>query len=243
MFDELKLLRGRDGDFAINDKIQIHIPTLDDICDYGEQDYYSMISTFTSTSSDNKSVLFDKLGLIWEDVSDFEFFQMSYKTLSQDRTRILCDGVDFSEFDRVRNTENGDIVLYNYNIDCVIDEAAYIKMSNFIRLIHGFKRNVIKAGNETTRNFLIEKERNEIIRNKRKKFKSLLAPLVSALVNCEQFKYSRKDVWDENIYAFMNSVQRIQKYKHYSEVMQGVYTGNIELTKINQEELDWMGAL
>ena len=39
--DELKVYRGED--FVVSDHIIIHQPTLDEICNYGEQEYYSMI--------------------------------------------------------------------------------------------------------------------------------------------------------------------------------------------------------
>ena len=45
--DELKIYRGED--FVVSKHIKIHQPTLNDICDYGEQDYYMMIHTLVST--------------------------------------------------------------------------------------------------------------------------------------------------------------------------------------------------
>ena len=46
---EPSLMRGRD--FKINDKITIHMPSVGDIIDYGEQKYFQLVYLFCSTSS------------------------------------------------------------------------------------------------------------------------------------------------------------------------------------------------
>lgn len=48
--DELMLYFG--DDFVINDKIKIHQPTINEIVEYGEQKYFSMLHTITAIPSD-----------------------------------------------------------------------------------------------------------------------------------------------------------------------------------------------
>lgn len=72
---EPSLMRGRD--FKINDKITIHMPSVGDIIDYGEQKYFQLVYLFCSTSSDYKAQL-DSVGVDWQKVSDFEMFRQLF---------------------------------------------------------------------------------------------------------------------------------------------------------------------
>ena len=53
--DELKIYRGED--FVVSKYIVIHQPTLGEICDFGEKDYYSMIYNLVATPQSMKSQL------------------------------------------------------------------------------------------------------------------------------------------------------------------------------------------
>ena len=48
--DKLKLYRG--GQVEINKSISIRVPTIGEICDYGERKYYSMIHNLCATGID-----------------------------------------------------------------------------------------------------------------------------------------------------------------------------------------------
>ena len=69
--DELKLYRG--NDIKISDKIVIRQPTLEQICDYGEKEYWFMIYTLTSVGADMKFQLFD-IGVDYTKIDDFSLF-------------------------------------------------------------------------------------------------------------------------------------------------------------------------
>ena len=75
--DELKLYRGED--FIISDHIHIHQPTLNEICDYGEADYYAMIYQLTATPQSMKAQLWDA-GIDYTKITPFElFYSILYK--------------------------------------------------------------------------------------------------------------------------------------------------------------------
>ena len=76
-----------------------------------------------------------------------------------------------------------------------------------------------------------------------KPFQSLLLPLISSLTNCPEFKYRWDDVWTLPIGVFMDSVERVQKHKSYNFVMQGIYSGCVDMKKLDKKELHWMGDL
>lgn len=69
--DELLIYRGKDYNLAPG--ITIRQPTLNEICDYGERAYWSMIYTLTSTGADLKFQL-DDMGIDYTTISDFTLF-------------------------------------------------------------------------------------------------------------------------------------------------------------------------
>ena len=58
-------MRGRE--FNINDKIKIHMDSVGDIIDYGEQKYFQLVYLFCSTSSDYKEQI-DSVGIDWQKI-------------------------------------------------------------------------------------------------------------------------------------------------------------------------------
>ena len=63
--DEVGLFRGED--YAVNQYITLHQPTLKEIFDFGEQEYWNFISVVCATPSDFKHQLFDG-GLYFNEV-------------------------------------------------------------------------------------------------------------------------------------------------------------------------------
>ena len=238
--DELLLFRGKD--YVVNDKIKIHHPTLNEIADYGEQEYYGLVSRLTCVPSDYKVQLFD-MGVDYEEVTEFDLFTLICNGLDVEETAILFGDLNFKNMKLVKHDKIDEVVLYNYEQDVVIDRAIYEIIVDFIRKINGFEKNIEIAGNESTKKFLIEEAREQLGRNQNKKFKSMLVPLVSSLVNSPEFKYNHSTVWDLSIYVFMDSVKRIQKIKNYNSLIQGIYSGNVDAKKLNKDDLNWLGEL
>lgn len=241
MIDELQLFRGKD--YIINNSITIHHPTLDEICNYGEERYYQMISCLCSTPSDYKVMLLDNFGVDYEQISEFQFFILMRQVFSQFDTSILFNNLDFKSFEVVQNNQNNEIILYETAKNIAIDNTIYKLITSYLREIHGFEKKVDVAGNEHTKEYIIQKERRQLSRMKNKKYKSILIPLISAMINCSEFKYNYETVWGLPIYVFMDSVKRIQKIKNYNYIMQGVYSGTIDSKNLSEDSLNWMGNL
>ena len=73
--DELKIYRGQD--YIVSKHMIIHQATLEEICEYGEQDYYSMVYQLTATPQSMKYQLW-KMGVDYTSITPFELF---YSTL------------------------------------------------------------------------------------------------------------------------------------------------------------------
>ena len=75
-------------------------------------------------------------------------------------------------------------------------------------------------------------------------YHSQLKNLISAMVNCEGFKYNHSEVWSMKIHAFMDSVKRISKIKNADLLLQSGYSGfGINLKDIDSKQTDWLGEL
>lgn len=96
--DELKIYRGED--YHLSEDIVIHQPTLNEICDYGESNYYSMIYNITATPQSLKGQLW-KRGIDYTTITPYQlFWSLLYKTYSVDRTKIIFGDFDFTKLDR-----------------------------------------------------------------------------------------------------------------------------------------------
>ncbi len=100
--DELQIYRGKD--IYVKKGIVIHQPNLDEICDYGERDYWSLVNTLTSVGADMKFQLYD-MGIDYTQVNDFELFHsLLTQSLSQKKTSILFGDLNFTNFNLFKKT-------------------------------------------------------------------------------------------------------------------------------------------
>lgn len=176
--DQLQLYFG--DPYIINEHITILQPTVGQIADYGERKYYTMVHTLCCIPSDMKSQLFD-MGLDYEQMEDFQLFQMLAPTLPQEATAILFGDLDFSRLKIYPNPENGLPIMVDKTTGLKIDMLIYERIVNYLRKVHGLKKKVEHAANKYTKRVLIEEDRRQIELNKNKPYKSFLTPLVSAV--------------------------------------------------------------
>lgn len=239
-YDELQMYF--EEPFRINDKISIYIPTIGEIVEFGERQYYSMIHTLTCIPSDMKSQL-DDLGIDYMEISDFELFMMLSRGLSQESTKLVLGDLDLSKFMPYLNQTNNEAVLYDVENDVVIDRLIYTKIVDYIRKVHNIKPKVERAANKTTRKILIQLDRDRINKSKNEPYKSQLKPLISAMMRYPGFKYKKTELKECGLYEFMDTVYGAQIYVSSTALLQGSYSGMIDTSKINKKEFNWMRNL
>lgn len=246
--DELKIYRGED--FIVSSHIKIHQPTLGEICDYGEQDYFSMIQSITATPQSMKVQLWD-MGIDYTTITAWElFYSILYKLHTIEKTSIIFGDLDLTKFQLMQREDDNSIFLYQNVEDkseikeIIIDEFTYNIITDYLRQAHGIHEDKRIPGNESTKIILIEDEREELERNKNKEYHSQLKNLISAMINCNGFKYNHSEVWDMKIGAFMDSIKRISKIKNADLLLQSGYSGfGVNLKEISNKQLDWLGEL
>lgn len=246
--DELKIYRGED--FVVSEHITIHQATLDEICEYGEQEYYSMIHNLTATPQSMKVQLWD-MGIDYTTITPFElFYNILYKLYPKNKTSLIFGSLDLTRFQAMQRKEDGSVFLYQYidsgseSNDIIIDEYTYHVITEYLRKVHFIHKDERLPGNESTKMILIEDDREEMERNKDKEYHSQLKNLISSMVNSEGFKYDHTRVWSMKIHAFMDSVKRISKIKNAELLLQSGYSGfGVNLKEISNHQLDWLGEL
>lgn len=239
-FDELKMFFGYD--YKVNDYITIHTPTVGEIIEFGEKEYFSMVYTLTAIPSDMKSQLFD-MDIDYETLEDFQLFFMLTRTMDQKSTSIILGDLDLTKFGLFLNEETKEEVMFNPETDAILDKLAYAKIVGYIRKLHGLKPKIEHAVNKTTKRILIQLDRDKIAKAKKEGYTSQLRPLISAMMRYPGFKYKSNELKECSIYEFMDTVYGAQIYISSTALLQGSYSGMIDTSKINKKEFNWMRML
>lgn len=240
--NDLDIYRGKD--ILVSDKVVIRQPTVGEICDYGEKDFYSMIHTLTSVGADFKWQL-NEVGVDYTKISDYElFYSLLYRNYNQEQTHIIFDNLNLSSFDLRKDVKTDEVVLYDEINNIILDRYSYSMMMDVLRKTYGLQRNDEVPANEATRLILIEDAKIVYEENKNKPYKSQMLNLISSMVNSEGFKHDEVSVFNMKIGAFMDSVKRISKIKSAELLLQSGYSGyGISFKDIDKKQLDWLGEL
>ena len=237
--DDLKLYIG--DDYVINDSIKVLQPTIRQIAEFGEKDFFSVVHTVTAIPSDMKSQLWD-MGLDWTEVDDFELFVMLVQTLTPDRTGLLFGDIDLSKLRPYKHPYIEDeIILVDKQSGIIVDKMIYLRIVSYLRKAFNITPKVEKAMNKMTKKILIEEDRKKREINKDKPFKSFLLPLISS-VKVKQ-GYTKDYVLNMGYVEFMNDLARLQVIHNADHLLSACYAGTIDMKKINKAELNWMKEL
>lgn len=237
--DELRLYLG--DNIRIASGITLYQPTIGDIANYNEAEYFSVAQTLCATPSSMKVAL-DDMKLDYMKVDDFQLFMMLCSSLTPDKTRPLLGDLDLTKFKPYSRGENEEVVLANGEFDedgnpIIINSIIYEILVAYIRKMHGFKKQVDKAGNAITRKILINEARKEAKRNADKPYKSFLVPLVSSLQGRQG--YTKEYICNMGLYEFMNQINRVQIIVQADAALSGMYSGFVDTKKMDKTVLDW----
>ena len=212
--------------------------------DYTQIEDYDLFIGFISKAVSSQRTIYDEL------MNNEEKYKDELATISQERLEDMCinplqlilKDIDLADFIPCKNTDTGQIILYNAERDITIDRMIYSQIVDAVRKIHGLKRNNETPANETTKMILIDDAREEANAASQKPYKSTLKPLVSALtVKCGLCGTDK--VWDMKINAFFDSIKRINKIQDSELLLQGAYSGFTSLKGVDKNRLDWTGDI
>jgi hypothetical protein len=170
-------------------------------------------------------------------ISDEDLAEMLVNPLS-----LILKDVDLADFEEYESDKCQETILYDKEHDITIDRFVYMRIVDAVRKIHGFKRNNQMPANERTKMDLIEDARDEAMAATQKEYKSVLRPLISALV-VKTGQLGSDNIWNTKIYMFFDSIKRINKIQDATLLLQGAYSGFASLKGIDKERLDWAGEI
>ena len=237
--DELKLYMSEDVKIA--NGIVLRCPKILDIVEYGENAYFSMAQTLCSTPSSMKVAL-DDMKLNYMKVEDFQLFMMLTQSLTPETTHLLLGDLDLSKFKphTINNSEEVILVYEGTENDespIVISSIIYEVLVTYIRKMHGFKKQVDKAGNEITRRQLIRLARQDAEIAKNKPHESFLRPIISA-VKCRQ-GYSMDYIKQMGIFELMDDLSRLNVIVNADAALGGMFSGFVDTKKMDKTVLNW----
>ena len=236
--DELRLYFG--DDIKIAEGVVLKSPTVGQVVDYGEAAYFSVLQTLCATPSSMKVQLADMKPkpLDWMKVTDWQLFQMLCPSFTPDQTSLVLGDLDLSQLKPYSVGETDEVVLANNDHTVVINEVIYNVLVTYLRKMHGFKKQVDKAGNSMTHKVLLNLARQDAKMAQNKPYKSFLLPLVSSLQGRQ--RYTKDYIRNMGIYEFMNQINRAQIIVQADAALTGSWSGMVDTKKIPKEVFDWM---
>lgn len=155
---------------------------------------------------------------------------------------LVLKDIDFADFEECESSKDPETILYDKEHDITIDRFVYARMVDAVRKIHGLKRNNQLPANEITKMFLIDDARDEYMMSSQKEYKSVLKPLVSALV-VKTGQLGSESIWNTKINMFFDAIKRINKIQDAELLLQGAYSGFASLKGVDKDRLDWAGEI
>lgn len=235
--------------YKINDKITIHIPTLEEIRGENienEKSYYSLISDFITTSTNYMVELYD-CGINFEDLADdYNFF--IYKNLLSEKNvfpidcHMLFDGINKSNFKIIEHNQ----IYYVYDDinNILIDRDMFNQISNVLCAALFIEKKHRHFANKRTFEYVIKREKTVRKREEeKKKTSSDLDEVILFAVNNSNFKYDFDTVQKLSIFDFYASVKQMQRNEHIDNLMLGGYTGNLKLNEFSDKQLSKFNVL
>lgn len=252
-FDHLKMYFGEP--FEVGNGLIIHQPTVGQILEVGEQDFYAMLYVFISNPTTYRLQLWD-LGIDWNKISSYTLFTMLIKSVDSNVAKVIFGDIDFKGFeiyaktvqktdDDGEKTEVQIPTLYNTATEMELSEDDYTLISEYLQTMFNIFPKVEKAKGRSTKEAIIEEDRMNLAMRQKKDDSddSSLLSLVSACVNHPGFKYKLQELRDVGICQFMDSVQRLQVYESSTALMKGMYSGFVDGSKLNANDYNWMRSL
>ena len=155
---------------------------------------------------------------------------------------LILKNIDLADFEEYESDKYPETVLYDKERDITIDRFVYMRIVDAVRKIHGFKRNNQLPANDITKMFLIDDAREEAMAAANKEYKSMLQPLISALV-CKTGQLGNDSIWNTKIYMFFDAIKRMNKIQDATLLLQGAYSGFASLKGVSKDRLDWMSEI
>jgi hypothetical protein len=214
-----------------------YAPSLTEIVDLTEENYNMAVS----------SLLFDKSQLENnEELNEYSNFQVLLSILQADESfqGFFFYGLNLHLDNPPILHPEGIIYFGELSKESILTEDKFDYIKRLVRIANNIPEKKAeeeyKAGNERAKKFIekMKKQREEI--SKVKKQKINLHSMISAVGwKAESFDFISK----LNIYQLYDGFYRLEVIDNYNYTMTGIYTGNIDGSKIKLADVNWANII
>ena len=97
------------NEYTINNKISVHVPSVDEVFAFGDQKYYSIVQSLVATPFD-LMVELDDIGVDYESLSDYQLFLLMFESIATNEsdTSILFGELQLKNFQEAINPKNNE---------------------------------------------------------------------------------------------------------------------------------------
>ena len=225
----------------VDDTICMHVPTIEEILDFGENQYFNTVYTMYATPYELMGQL-DAMGIDYEKVEEFDLFCFAFLGMSEDKCRMIFENINSKDYELAPDPEDRKkhLLLNKLNGHMIRSKDAD-RISEFLRRLQCTEKCRKKAGNSAMKKYLLEKARKKLKSVKREKPQCVIEDMLVCLLNTSEFAAkSLQDAFAMNIYFFNKSMRQINKKIDYDHVCAGIYAGTIDSKKINMKKIHWM---
>lgn len=212
--------------------------------DYTQIDDFELFKKMIFRSLSSKKKIYEEL-MNNQDKYEEELKKFSEEDLAEmlvNPLSLVIKDIDFADFEEYESDKSPETILYDKEHDITIDRFVYTRIIDAVRKIHGFKRNNEIPANEITKMDLIDDARDDAMMASQKPYKSILKPLISALV-VKTGQLGSDSIWNTKINMFFDAIKRINKIQDATLLLQGAYSGFASLKGVDKSRLDWAGEI
>ena len=225
----------------IDDNICMRVPTVGEVIEFGESEYFNAIYTLYATPYELMGQL-DAMGIDFEKVSEFDLFCFAFLGMSEEVCAMVFDNICSKDYEIAPDPENhGNPMLKNKVTGAAMRAKDTERISAFLRKIQCVEKCTKKAGNSAMKKYLLEKARRKLKSAKKSKSDNVIEEMIVCLINTSEFAAKNiDDALAMNIYFFNRSMRQINKKIDYDHVCAGIYAGTIDSKKIIMKKIHWM---
>lgn len=241
-YDILKMYYNED--YVVVDGLSIHMPTIGDIIEFGESKFWSIAGLLCANPTSLRMDLWHS-GIDWTEIDDFTLFIMLLPSFNIEKTKLLFGDFDLTKLEPIM-IEDKIVLIHKDNPLIQIDEKAYERMVEYLRIILDIHPKVENIQGQNGKELVIWEEENKLeiakMQNKDEVWKpSVLFPMISAALNHPGFKYKKNELKEVGLMEFFDSVKRLQIYESVTSFMTGMYMGMLDTSKLDMnKEMNWM---
>lgn len=233
-------------DYWVTDKICIKQPTIGEIIEYGESEFYSMIGLLCANPTSLRLSLWNQ-GINWNDIEEYDLFISLIRGFNKEETNILFGDIDFTKFIPIQDDDGNIVLICSYDSCIYINKEIGLRILEYLRVLFDIHPKIERAKGKATAEAIIFEEELNLKNKERKELenpsswkKSILFPLISAALNHPGFKYKKDELKSVGIFEFMDSIKRLNAYEGTTSLMTGMYMGMLDTKKIDlNKELNW----